>query len=653
VVVPELFPDQGAAGVRHGFRTRVWRELPFSARRAILSTLRTVDQIDEWLAEAWKSFQESPAWLLVATAGMFGLVLTVLLLFAPPQPAPAKSVRTVPPREHSLARTPPRKNPGELDSRIEIAERPATPRSYPAEFLFVEGDHDRSRRSTTPALRQPQPAELSGAALPGEVPPPSSTKPRTDDVVPWDEPPLVRRRSAPSNVLVDEETPARESARPDVQPLVTFWRHATATASPSDITLLRVQAVPPEVLSRAQDPLAGRADGWTVAAARASPAVELPVRYAGEPVDDSDTVVGAGASLEDPWDVVQDWPTQTEVAVRLELRAPEAVRLAHPQRSELVIRNLGSETVRRVQVREQLTGLDVVTQAFPGGVVRGDVLERELRRLRPRRERTLELDWWPTSAAARYHAAQVLIEAAVAASVDVRAAVTEPADQPHSSRDAAPSGESRERLPAVEAAPEPGPGESELPAAEPEVRVRPRPEVQVSVRGTRTVRRSEVAEVVIEVRNTGNVPLHDVRIWADVPPALVHRHGPQLEYEAGSLAPGESHVTVLRVLAGQAGLAVAGLRVISAEQAEAETEVRLTVLDQNAAAPPGSPSGMASSTGRASSRDTPSSTGAVSATDASAARKPSSMGTDRRPAVAVRKAHGVLGSQVVLGGPAF
>lgn len=546
--------------MRHGFRSRVWRELPFSARRAIVSTLRAVDRLDEWLAETWQSFQESPAWLVVAVAGVIGFLLTLWMLLFPPPPVTKPRL--------SAAVTTPRPLPQkahELDSRLEPLPRRTLARAEPVEISPIQGVH------VAAPVAQPAQPVTDRSSRENSADPSASGPSLWGELAEWMKTlPARPSRPTPQTEIVEELAQDKEPGRPDVQPQVTFWRQTATPRSSREASPVQVRAVAVPVQTLTLDTLPPRADGWSIAQTRPAAELVVPARYPGEAVEELQTIVGLGTTREDPEDNPQDWPPHTEVALRLGWEAPPTVTPGQTHRAELVIKNVGAEAIRRLLVRENLSGLNIVTHAFPGGVVHGDWLERKLRRLRPQRERRFELEWWPVPGERREYVAEVLVEALVAAVVHVETAAAAPPPQEPQPDIAEPPDPEPNREPPLDEG-------NHLPD-ESAGRAAPPPAVEVAVHSTHWVRQSEVAEVTIEVRNTGGVSLHDVRIWADVPPNLIHRHGQQLEYLVGTLAPGATHTAVLRVLAKEAGLAVTSLRVKTAEEAEADAEVRLTVL---------------------------------------------------------------------------
>jgi hypothetical protein len=556
------------AGVRNGLRSRIWRELPFSARRAIVGTMRTVDSIDEFFADVWRSLHHSPAWLFVAVAGTAGIVLTIALFFSLTQQLLADSAdaRTgLQPTIEPDATAP--SSPDVLDTRLSFVDRNEPP-AYAADFQF-------GRARTHAVARTPLREEPSDEVA--ELPP-LETVPRA----------TTRRAAA--------RLPDEPEGQPELIPRVQFQRHRgleTSVEQPSESLVARTAA-----------PVADRADEWQLTPRPSDGWAEhrehplqidaTPSLYAGESSETA--IIGAAAADDDALEDVHAWPNQAEIALRLELHAPERTSLSQPGQSSLIIRNNGSETIRRLQVSESMSALETVTAALPGGQVQDDLLQREILRLRARRERTLSLDWFPQSNEPRRHEAHVLAEAFVAAVVDVTAAPLKGPLEPISAEEPEPPVRQR-RTPVtptqVEDEPESTPpAPIEQPAAEESPREEtPQPRrssIECTAHAAQTVRIGDVAEVTIDVRNTGERILHDVRILAEVPDTLRHRHGAEVEYEVGRLSPGESRQTILRVMGNQVGRAVTNLRVTAREPVEATAKARLAVVE-TAAAPASAP----------------------------------------------------------------
>jgi hypothetical protein len=535
--------------VRNGFRTRVWRELPFSARRAIIGTIRTVDEIDEWIADVVRSIRRSPAWLFVAFVGTMGIVLTVLLFLSLTQELTAGHAGDKAPQPSVTQAAAPGGSGEEIDTRLALSEVPSSP-AYAAEFAFTH------RRTAPRVAARPSTEEWPGfddSDIPRFDPQPRRTPRAPLPELPNDIEPLVEERNPPS------------SGEPDLRPRVEFVKHGTPRPARESLPeTLTVRAEPP-VLERTADwrLTPADADGWNHTVEHRAATAALPTAYLGEEGVDTQ------ADAEDAFQDIHAWPNQADVGFRVELHTPERAAMSQAGHSSLVIRNIGAETIRRLLISEPIPPLDIVTDAMPSGAVRDGVLQREIARLRANREKTLSIDWFPNSPQARQHSAQVMAEVFVAASVDVAAAplsgpltrtsAEEIAIPVHPRRDPAPI---EEPLPEIERRP-----------------VRRPPSVECRVQTEKSVRVSDVAHVAIQVRNTGESELHNVRIWADVPGELRHRHGSALEYSVGGLAPGESHQAMLSVLGEQVGRAVTNIRVVADEPVEAAATARLAVVE--------------------------------------------------------------------------
>jgi len=568
--------------VRHGIRTRVWRELPFSARRAILGTLRTVDRIEEWLDETWRTLHRSPAWIFVAVVGSVGIGLTVLLFLTLSQELMAAGsqghrVRR-PIIEPAAAVTSPLDT---LDSRLCLDDVPKPAPHYAADFAFADDATwaQVAPRTTPDKVRDVPPQFESRDVSPR---PPERRVPMLDDID-----------------LFAHLEPRAPMGTPDLQPNVQFLRQRVPGTPPGARvrTLGRSAALATEIVE--VDLAPREPDGWSPFEERGMAVSITPQRYAGAADDWSGQVVGARATDDDAFADAGAWGPRAEIGFRVELHAPNHAAPSAPGRSALVIRNVGAETIRRLEVTEFMPSLDVVTDALPGGQVQDDLLWREIQRLRAGRERTLSLDWFPVSMNGRRHEARVMAEAFVGATVDITAANSEEQEaappvqtepelppspiEPRQPRPRTLLEEEPTTEPPPSRTPEPTP-ELPAPSNEPPRRTRRQPAVECTVRGGDTVRTGEVAEITVEVRNTGGTILHNVRIWADLPPALQHRYGPQLERRVERLSPGTSHVAVLRVLGTQPGNTEARIRVLADEPVNASAAGRVAVV-QGAGAP--------------------------------------------------------------------
>lgn len=548
--------------MRHRFRTAVWRELPFSARRAIIGTVRSLEELERVLIDFWHNLYYSPAWLFVAISGSVGIVLTILLFISLSRELMARAEgRTAAPRIDFAELDDER--PVRWDTRLCLDDSTVASVQYDADFAFGR---------SLPPLRVSRPVERLPVREPVAVAPSAPAEPR---VIPPRLEPLVE-------IL-------RQPQEPVVRPEILAARSELAELNLRDVT---------------RDP-----DGWDRGRRRA-PTVETtaePTPYAGDPelnvaLDEEDDV----------WSDLTAWPNRADVALRIELHTPERAAVGQAGQSRVVIRNDGDDTVHRIQLSETLPLLPLVTGAHPEARVRDNLLDREFRRLRSGRERNLDLSWFARSRGDHQHEARVLAEAVVSATVVVEAGrdpittIPEPVPEdppveapiePEPPRVRFPRREPIPDRPPVPAPAESAPIEEEpdpAPVAAPPpttVRIPPRrrapvPAIACRVKSTPTVSLHQVVELQVEVQNTGETPLHNVRIWADVPKALKHRHGEKLEYPVGKLEPGQVHHSVLRVVGEQAGAAVAAFRVISDENIRADATGKVAVTAPKLAKPP-------------------------------------------------------------------
>ena len=255
-----------------------------------------------------------------------------------------------------------------------------------------------------------------------------------------------------------------------------------------------------------------------------------------------------------------------EVALRLELEVPENVIAGRVHSSSLHIRNEGSTPVTRVRVHESLAELQTVTDAKPDGRVHDDLLERDVIRLLAGRDQQLSVQWLPNDEGSQVHRAVVTMHAAVGATNNVvapePAAVSEPP-----------------RL-------EPEPFDSELPQPERPLSLDPvpaaessrNPAISCNVKHVNRTTVDEIVELQIVVKNTGDTPLHDVRIVVGIPAELKHRRGDEVEYEVGNLARRGSHTCVLRLVAQSPGDAISHIHVVTRELVEAKARSVIAVV---------------------------------------------------------------------------
>ena len=291
-------------------------------------------------------------------------------------------------------------------------------------------------------------------------------------------------------------------------------------------------------------------------------------------------------------------PSFAEVALRLELQAPETTLAGHVNKSMLVLHNDGLVEIPQVTVRESLSGLKTVTDAIPPARVvssphrRSDKesdlnieepldhteksLERTIQHLPAGKQQRLELVWRPDTVGHRTHSAIVTVQAAVGATTEI---VLPAANQPMPSVTPEP-------VPIRELPIEPDPEAEPEPAAyseppvisEPDPAPEAHPGLSFDVRNLPRATVDDLVEIAIVVRNTGDVPLHGVRVIAHLPEQLKHRRGSEVEFTINELPVRGSERAVLRVVAQLPGRAVCRLQVASDEPAEADSTTSIDVV---------------------------------------------------------------------------
>ncbi|MDP1797784.1 MAG: hypothetical protein Q8K78_09895 [Planctomycetaceae bacterium] len=538
--------------MRNRLRTVVWRELPFSARRAILGSVRALDDFERAVIYFWRNLYYSPAWLFVAISGSVGIVLTILLFISLSKELMARAEGRTALQRIEVADLDPTLPP-RWDTRLCLENGSLAAVPYDAEFAFGR---------SLPPLRVSRPVE----------PPPVRESVAIAPSLPAEPPRLAPPRLEPYVEML------RQPQEPVIRPEIL-----TARSELEELNLRDVTRQP---------------DGWDEGRNHPLVAKKAPPAYAGDP--DLNVAIPED---EDVWSDLTAWPNRAEIGMRIELHAPEQAAVGQAGRSHVLIRNDGEDTIHRIELRESLPLLPLVTGATPEARLRDNLIDREFRRLHPNRERNLSLAWFARENGDYHHEAQVLAETVVSATVLVEAGAQprtvepdpiaeEPVEvliTPEPRRAPEPRPEPVRVRPPRPVPAEPAPVEESDPApmvAPPPTTVTipprrrdPIPAVACRVKPTSTVKLNEVVELKVEVQNTGETPLHNVRIWADVPQSLRHRHGTKLEYPVGKLDPGQVHHSVLRVVGEKAGAAVAAFRVVSDEniRADAKGQVAVTV----------------------------------------------------------------------------
>lgn len=105
-----------------------------------------------------------------------------------------------------------------------------------------------------------------------------------------------------------------------------------------------------------------------------------------------------------------------------------------------------------------------------------------------------------------------------------------------------------------------------------------RPRLAVRVSAEERVLVGDDLTVGVEVHNPGTGAATGVMLVADVPPQLRHEAGSALEYEVGSLAPGETRRIELRMTAAEAGAVASVVTATGDGDLRAEDAVKLVVV---------------------------------------------------------------------------
>ena len=551
-----------------------------------------------WLTLHWLRFRRalrsSPEWYFALSFGSLGLVLTLLLFLSLPGETPA----TPPIQPLALATfiAEPPKDPNEIDTRLVVWQQPTlvADRGYEIEW----GEDWQQVAYQRPPAR----------ALREETPPvdPWSTWETTDPRPPAPEPAEIatRREPVPVKELIDDPFPEPFPVEP--RPAAPRVEPADLSYSAEFIGLLALEQINPVLAdlgperavsvasqqsARApQLPLRDRDwqnTGWAPALALHAARRVTPTSYASR--NFADSVALAPGWNDGEHGEPQAQHSSAEVALRLQLRVPVSAGQHQRHRSEFIIENRGSVPLHYVKILESLAQLETVVDAAPPARVNGDSLEREFWELSPDHQESVELEWVPQSPRSVSHAVRVTAGAAVTAMTEI--------------------------LPAPTPAPEPTPPR-QTPPSDPVI-ARPQPVIPRALRRSLAcqprspaeVRLDGVWELSVDVINTGEVPLSDIRILASIPTGMTHRHGPDVECRIGLLHPGESRRAILRTLAEEAGPAISQLTVVSREQvsavASATTEVvqalaqpRLPDVSRSSWQPHGTTSTRVTTTGR-------------------------------------------------------
>ena len=206
------------------------------------------------------------------------------------------------------------------------------------------------------------------------------------------------------------------------------------------------------------------------------------------------------AEIEAPEPSAEVTTAAGELNVAIEKLAPQAANTGEVLSYEIVVRNDGEHDLTRTLVEEHLPATHQVVAVSPPGLLEGQTLRWQVRELTAGDEQRISIQVLPGEEGPAESVAAVRSSASVAASTLVQSI----------------------RL--------------ELEANVPE-----------------RVHVGELCAVEFRITNTGTAPAAGVVLRNDVPEPLAHALGRQLDFEVGTLAPGEWREVELPLLAAEIG----------------------------------------------------------------------------------------------------
>ncbi len=212
-------------------------------------------------------------------------------------------------------------------------------------------------------------------------------------------------------------------------------------------------------------------------------------------------------------------------ALTIEKTAPPEIQIGKPAKFTIKVRNAGTVTAHGVEIHDSIPqGTQLIDSSPPANRGPQGELLWELGALKPGEEQTVELQLMPT------HEGEIGSVATVHfhAEASVRTLATKPM-------------------------------------------------LAIEVLGPSKVNKGEQFSLRIKLSNPGTGAANGIMITESVPQGLTHPAGRELEFELGTLKPGETRELDLSLTAAQAGQAVNLLRAEgeASLQAEAQTEIEV------------------------------------------------------------------------------
>lgn len=326
--------------------------------------------------------------------------------------------------------------------------------------------------------------------------------------------------AAPATTVTPTVTPAPTRMPAEAADSFSPAPSSAAADGASAATPASVPTAPPPTRYEQPQPLAAQSTQQADVPSSRQPANEAAPLSSRAPLATAQTAAATGKPGDDALEGVQT-PSLT-----IEKLAPAEVQIGKPALFEVIVRNAGSVPAHGVEVHDQVPqGTQLVATRPQATTGASGTLVWALGDLAPGDTTTVQMELLPTSEGEVGSVATVTFATLATA----RAIVT-------------------------------------------------RPVLSVQVKAPEQVMIDEEALLEIEISNTGTGAATGVVVAENVPANLSHPAGPQLEYEIGTLAPGEKRQLQLVLTARQPGKTTNLLTARSDGQARAHSEVPMEVV---------------------------------------------------------------------------
>jgi hypothetical protein len=241
-------------------------------------------------------------------------------------------------------------------------------------------------------------------------------------------------------------------------------------------------------------------------------------------------------------------------------REDRASAAGEPVTYDVIVRNIGAESLFDLLVAEHLSDVDTVISARPAAGVSGGGLHWVIAELPSGEEQRFTVTLQPTSGA------DVSGTTEVRSAVDVSAVMMiHPAPEPVSDEPLR-----REPDPAVlMETPEPSPFAVEPASSEfapPERSIPGVPRIAITGKLPESVFSGQEVSTVFEITNSGTAEARDIILTLLVPDQLEHHDGKKVQFRIRSLAAGATRRAMFRTIARKAGLATVDGKLASRDE---------------------------------------------------------------------------------------